>query len=212
LQPVGKGAMCRAGSGIYYEGAICALQQQSKWSIHPGGRTALAYLGKAHYQDLSMKKAVVFGDGNERLPKWFTGYDWGIAIHYHPTTFLPPDLGLEVFPVKDFSIKVSGAARALMECLYLAPEEQDLMECMQVMEGLNNLRPNQVQALLEQCRSIKVKRLFLFMAEKAGHRWLNHLKPDKIDLGFGKRSIVERGTYDAKYQITISKELADYGK
>jgi Transcriptional regulator, AbiEi antitoxin N-terminal domain len=28
LQPVGKGAMCRAGSVIGYEGAICALQQQ----------------------------------------------------------------------------------------------------------------------------------------------------------------------------------------
>jgi hypothetical protein len=27
-----------------------------------------------------------------------------------------------------------------MECLYLAPEKQELAECYQLMEGLNNLR------------------------------------------------------------------------
>jgi hypothetical protein len=212
LLPVGKGAMSKAGDLVTYEGAIYALQQQSNLSVHPGGRTALSLLGKAHYLELSMKKAVVFGKDKERLPKWFTGYDWGVTIDFHPTAFLPPDLGLEPYDFKNFSIKISGAVRAMMECLYLAPEEQDLMECLQVMEGLNNVRPNQVQALLEQCQSIKVKRLFLFMAEKVGHSWLKYLKTDKIDLGKGKRSVVKNGVYDDKYQITILKELADYGK
>lgn len=41
----------------------------------------------------------------------------------------------------------------------------------ELMEGLNNLRPNQVQDLLEKCESVKVKRLFLYLAEKAGHEW-----------------------------------------
>ena len=211
LLPVGKGAMSKAGDPVTYEGAIYALQQQSKLSVHPGGRTALSLLGKAHYLELSMKKAVVFGNDNERLPRWFTMHDWGVTIDYHSTAFLPPDAGLEPYKFQNFYIKISGAVRAIMECFYLAPDEQDLMECLQVMEGLNNVRPNQVQALLEQCQSIKVKRLFLFMAEKVGHNWFKHLKTDKIDLGKGKRSVVKNGVYDDKYQITVPKEIADYG-
>lgn len=212
LLPVGKGAMSKAGDLVTYEGAIYALQQQSNASFHPGGRTALSYLGKAHYLELSMKKAVVFGSDSERLPKWLINHNWEVAIDYHPTAFLPPYLELETYELKNFSIKISGAVRAMMECLYLAPDEQDLMECLQVMEGLNNVRPDQVQTLLEQCQSIKVKRLFLFMAEKVGHSWLKHLKTDKIDLGKGKRSVVKNGVYNDKYQITIPKELAYYGK
>ena len=212
LQSRGTGAMLRAGDHVGYEGGIYALQGQSFLSVHPGGLTALSYLGKAHYLEFSKKKVIVFGARKDHLPKWFTNHNWGVTIDYHPTDFLPTDLGLELHEFKNFSISISGAVRAIMECIYLAPDKQDLMECLQVMEGLNNVRPNQVQALLEQCQSIKVKRLFLFMAEKVGHSWLKHLKTDKIDLGKGKRSVVKNGIYDAKYQITIPKVLAEYGK
>jgi hypothetical protein len=114
--------------------------------------------------------------------------------------------------IKSFSIKVSGAARALMECLYLAPLKQELMECFELMEGLNNLPPKQVQALLENCQSVKVKRLFLYMAEKANHSWFKHLDLTRLDLGSGKRSIVKNGVFIGKYGITVPKELEDYGK
>ena len=77
------------------------------------------------------------------------------------------------------------------------------------MEGLNNLRPDLVQNLLENCSSIKVKRLFLYLAEKASHGWVQHIKLDKIDLGSGKRSIVKNGVYNSKYKITVPTELAN---
>jgi len=211
LQPIGKGAMAIAADKIEYEGAVYALQQQSNLSIHPGGITALSYLGKAHYLQLSIKNVHLFAGANERLPKWVSAYNWGLDINYHASDFLPPSLGLEPYELKNFSINISGAIRAIMECLYLAPAQQDLLECLQLMEALNNIRPNQAQALLQQCQSIKVKRLFLFMAEKVGHSWFKHLHLDKIDLGIGKRSIVKNGVYDGKYQITIPKELAEYG-
>jgi len=67
-------------------------------------------------------------------------------------------------------IEVSSPERSIMECLYLAPERMDLVECYQIMKGLVNLRPGLAQELLERCRSVKVKRLFLFMAEKTGHQ------------------------------------------
>lgn len=77
------------------------------------------------------------------------------------------------------------------------------------MEGLNNLRPSQVQALLEQCNSVKVKRLFLYLAEKSDHEWVHHLQLEKINLGKGKRSVVKGGAYNSKYQITVERELEE---
>ncbi len=37
------------------------------------------------------------------------------------------------------------------------------------MEGLTTLRPRLIQSLLEQCRSVKVKRLFTVLAEACNH-------------------------------------------
>lgn len=209
LESLGTGALIRSGDHVEYEGAIYALQHQTGSTIHPGGRTALSLLGKAHYVDFAVSKAILFGGADEKLPAWFRSHNWGVALTYHPSSFLPADAGLADFdvPRKSFSIKVSNAPRALMECLYLAPEEQDLVECYQLMEGLNNLRPDLVQHLLEECRSVKVKRLFLYMAEKAHHAWLERLDLKKIDLGGGKRSIVPAGAYVPKYQITVPREL-----
>lgn len=206
LESIGTGAMIRAGDQVGYEGAIYSLQKQTDLSVHPGGKTALAYLGKTHYLEMEAKRVVVFGSRGEKLPAWFEKYDWGLGIEYYQTSFLPKTLGMSEIDVKNFSIKVSGAVRAVMECFYLAFEKQDLIECYQLMEGLNNLRPDEVQALLEKCRSVKIKRLFLYLAEKAGHKWFQYLKLDRIDMGSGKRSIVKGGVYISKYQITVPKE------
>ena len=209
LTSIGTGAMIRSGDNVGYEGAIYALQQQAGLFVHPAAKTALSLLGKAHYLELSPKKAVVFGGRDEKLPTWFKTHDWGIQLDYYSSSFLPADIGLVEVELKTFSIQVSSAARAILECLFLAPKNQELVECYHLMEGLNNLRPNLVQNLLETCTSIKVKRLFLFLAEKANHSWVKHLIIEKIDLGSGKRSIVKNGVYNPKYKITVPAALAN---
>lgn len=207
LESVGAGAMKRAGDPVGYEGAIYALQKQTGVSVHPGGKTALAYLGKTHYLELAAKRVEVFGGSSEKLPKWFEEHDWGVRVEYYRTSFLPPDLGLTEIELKNFSIKVSGAPRALLESIYLIKDEQDFIECYELMESLNNPRPIEVQTLLENCRSVKVKRVFLYLAEKARHKWVEYLNLNKINLGSGKRSIVRGGVYANKYRITVPKEL-----
>jgi len=204
---IGTGAMIRSGDDVGYEGAIYALQKQAGLFVHPGGKTALALLGKAHYLEMAQKKVTLFGGVDERLPAWFNNYDWGMEVDYYSSSFLSPKIGLTEIEHRTFSIKVSNAPRALLECLYLTPKRQELLECYQLMEGLNNLRPNQVQILLETCSSIKVKRLFLYLAEKANHSWFQYLDIKKIDLGKGKRSIVKDGVYNPKYKMTVPKEL-----
>ena len=77
------------------------------------------------------------------------------------------------------------------------------------MEGLATLRPNQAQELLEDCKSIKAKRLFLYFAERVGHSWFNYIDQTKIDLGSGNRSIVPNGILVPKYSLVLPKELVE---
>ncbi|MBE9548625.1 MAG: type IV toxin-antitoxin system AbiEi family antitoxin [Proteobacteria bacterium] len=205
---IGTGAMIRHGDQVDYLGGIYALQSQLGLSVHPAGKTALSLQGKVHYLELSTRKAQLFGGKGENLPLWFKKRDWGLSIECKLTTFLPPELGLIEIEHKSFKVQVSSPARAVMECLYLAPGSQPLLEVFELMEGLNNLRPATVQKLLEGCTSVKVKRLFLYLADKAEHEWYNYINLDKVDLGSGKRAIVSDGVYVSKYQITVPKDLA----
>lgn len=205
LESIGTGADIRADDKIDYYGALHTLQTQANLKIHAGGRSAFSMLGKSHYLELDTKKLILFGSQNNRLPTWFEKYDWQITVEYYSSNFLPPEMGLVDIQIKEFNIKVSGEIRALMECLYLAPQHQELIECYELMESMNNLHPKKVQQLLEHCSSVKVKRLFLCLAEKLKHEWFNYLDLSNIDLGKGKRSIVQNGILDKKYQITVPK-------
>jgi hypothetical protein len=205
---IGTGALIRHGDQVDYLGGIYALQSQLGLFVHPAGKTALSLQGKAHYVELSTKKVQLFGGNEDSLPLWFKNRDWGLRVESKLTSFLPPELALVEIDHKSFKVKISSPARAVMECLYLAPKSQPLMEVYELMEGLNNLRPSTVQQLLEACTSVKVKRLFLYLADKAGHEWLSYINLDNVDLGSGKRAVVTDGVYVSKYQITVPKALA----
>lgn len=204
---IGTGAMIRHSDQVDYLGGIYALQTQLGLAVHPAGKTALSLQGKAHYLELSSKTVQLFGGKEDNLPLWFKKRDWGVSVSCKLTSFLPSDLGLIEKQHKGFQIKISSAARAVMECLYLAPKYQPLLEVYELMEGLSNLRPTKVQLLLESCTSVKVKRLFLYLADRVGHEWLGYVNLDKVDLGAGKRAIVHDGVYISKYQITVPREL-----
>ncbi|MDI1337495.1 MAG: type IV toxin-antitoxin system AbiEi family antitoxin domain-containing protein, partial [Lacunisphaera sp.] len=70
-------------------------------------------------------------------------------------------------------------------------------------EGLGTLRPALLQTLLEKCTSVKVKRLFLHLAELQRHPWLRELDQSRISLGRGKRVLVAGGRLDPKFLITV---------
>jgi hypothetical protein len=79
------------------------------------------------------------------------------------------------------------------------------------MTGLLTLRPKLVQQLLESCSSIKVKRLFLLLAEELKLPWVKKLNLDKIDLGSGDRTLVKGGKLHPKYRLTLPADLFDEG-
>ncbi|MBR9871488.1 MAG: hypothetical protein GYB26_10145 [Gammaproteobacteria bacterium] len=215
LEPVGRGAFRRPGDAVGWRGGLYALQQQAKLAVHVGGITALSMQGAGHYIPLGREKVYLFSPLGVSLPAWFKKHEWDADIEHVRTAFLPQDVAvgevrrMELASTGGFvPVNVSDTERAILECLYLAPKHVDLVECYQIMEGLVNLRPKIVQRLLEECSSVKVKRLFLYMAEKAGHQWLQFVDRSNINLGAGDRSIVDNGVYIAKHHISISKELA----
>jgi hypothetical protein len=116
-------------------------------------------------------------------------------------------VGLTDYQDGELTMKISNAARAMMECLSLCPNQFPLTEAYELMEGLATLRPAQVQTLLEECKSVKVKRLFLYFAERAGHSWFKYINTKPIDLGNGARSLVNEGAFVPKYQLVLPKEL-----
>jgi hypothetical protein len=208
LKSIGKGAMIRAGHEPQLTGALAALQTQAKINVHVGGRSALGLLGVAHYLQLNSKELTLFADGQSPLPAWFFQNQWNAEPKLHYTSlFTQENLGLVDYADGEIEIKISGAARALMECLSLAPNHFALVEAKEIMEGLTTLRPAVVQELLENCKSVKVKRLFLFLAEKAEHSWFKYINLQKIDLGTGKRSLARGGSLISKYQIVVPNEL-----
>lgn len=207
LGSIGHGAMIRFNDSVDYLGAVYALQHQLDLNIHPAAKTALSLLGKSHYLELKQNEVFLFGNEKETVPAWFKNYNWGVKINYSTSSFLPAELGLVTKEHKNFNIKIASPTRAMLECLYLAPQAQDLLECYEMMQGLNNLPPKTTQELLEKCASVKVNRLFLYLAEKAGHAWFNHLNINRINLGQGNRSLVSNGAYVGKYKNTVPKEL-----
>ncbi|WP_273266797.1 type IV toxin-antitoxin system AbiEi family antitoxin [Flexistipes sinusarabici] len=210
IESVGTGAFKKANEEIDYTGAVYAMQNQLGLSIHPGGKTAFAMQGKAHYLELKTKYSYLYRHKDEKIPAWFRNQKWNIVIKHFSSNFLPKDLELIDHKVNNYEIKISSPARAILECLLHASTAEDILVCYQLTEGLNNLNPDKVNKLLKSCSSVKVKRLFLFMADEIGHAWFKYINLNDIDLGKGKRSFGKNGTYIDKYKITIPKNVKEY--
>ena len=210
LAHVGRGVYIRSGDKVDWTGGLYAMQSQLKLAVHVGGKTALEMRGLAHFIPTAHGAYVyLFGSPGQRLPAWFIRHKWRHRISYKmPNLFgSQADLGLTAHLVGSFEIRISSPERAVLEMLYLVPEAQDMEESALIMEAQGTLRPKLVQTLLEKCKSIKAKRLFLFLAERSNHAWLKKIDLNRIDLGVGKRSVVSGGYLDAKYQITVPRAL-----
>ncbi len=208
IESIGTGAFKRVGDEVDIFGALHAIQFQAGKTIHIGGRSSLSLLGYTHHVKMLESEMILFAQHGFKLPAWFLNNAWQTTPVLVRTSMLPPGLALTEYNATSFKVKISNAARAILECFDMSPTRFDLEEGWLIMEGLNALQPAGVQQLLEQCKSVKAKRLFLYFAEKANHSWFKYLSIDKINLGKGKRSIVKQGVWIDKYQITIPKILA----
>ncbi len=210
LAKIGTGAFKRKGENVNWFGGLYAVQTQAKKPVHIGGMTALRLHGFVHYIRVT-EELQLFSPHGISLPKWFNSYKWehGSPKLYRSSFLDEQKDSLMKYEQPDFSVTISSPERAILEALYLSPKHADLVEVYQTFEGLTNLRPKLLQKLLENCSSVKVKRLFLYMAKKSSPQWASFLNHANIDLGTGNRSLIKGGVFISDYKITVSRELVN---
>lgn len=208
LESIGTGAYIPEGSTVEWSGGLYALQQQLHLPVHPGGKTALILKGYGHFVTQNLKSVSLFALPNIRIPTWFHNHDWGVDISIVSKNLFSgnPETTLTDYSAGDFTIKISSPERAALEMADLIPDRQTFEEAYLLMENLISLRHKIVQHLLENCHSIKAKRLFMFLAENQQHSWFKNISLHNVDLGEGKRSVIKGGRLDKKYLITVPAE------
>jgi len=206
IELVARGMYKLYNDEVTWQGMLYGLQNKTNTSLHAGGKTALSLMGYSHYLSVQNLKVYFFSDRTENFNIWLKKFEQ-VKLKRNVVFDYSKDETLTMFDTGNFKIKISSAELAAMEMVYLIPNEQSFDEANKIMEGLTTLRPLIVQTLLESVHSVKVKRIFLFLAERNKHDWFQQLDLSRIDLGSGKRFIVKNGLLDNKYLITYPISL-----
>ncbi|WP_462326099.1 type IV toxin-antitoxin system AbiEi family antitoxin domain-containing protein [Desulfoplanes sp.] len=213
-----QGWLVSLGRGVYAKshdkpnwlgGLHCLQQHKTSGCILAGGRTSLELQGYTHYVPTHDREIFLFAPSPKKLPAWFANYEWGQPIIFTSTALFPEDLeqSLVIYDAGTFTLHISSPERAALELLYHVPQKVRFQEAGHIVSNLATLRPVILQTLLEQCNSIKAKRLFLYLAKASGFHWFNHLNLATINLGSGKRVIVKNGILDKEFGITVPGDL-----
>jgi hypothetical protein len=209
LSSLSKGVMYRTGDKLLSYPALSGYNRQLGKDFHIAAHSALELNGFNHYVPMGKPLLMVGHPKQQLVPDWMKKGDFDKVLKFFSTeVFTNPQLS--TFSVGGVDLLVSLPEQAFLECLLLAPKQYAFMDLFYIMEQLTTLRPEILQDLLEHTDNIKVKRMFLYMAEKAGHYWFKSLDVTKIDTGTAKHRLVENGLYVPKYKITVPKDLYEY--
>ena len=211
LETLSHGIYRKAGPPLKWQHIIYSLQQFD-FSVHVGGKTALELLGLSHYLQLNNKPQIISLYGTSSMPQWINKIDNNIVFEYYKQKYfasLPKDALTSItFGHWDWELYISGVELALFEVLLHVNDEADFLIVDKYFESATTLRVSLINELLQTCKHIKTKRLFLWFSNRHNHQWLEKVEIDKIDLGSGKRVIIKNGALDTQYKITIPKEMA----
>lgn len=147
---------------------------------------------------------VLWKTPEDRLPSWFQNHEWNANLKVRSVNLFEKKVeALTVKEIGGVEVTLSTVERAILEYLYDVPKYESFDEADYIMEGMVTLRPSLVQELLERCQSIRVKRIFLYMAEANDLPWFRRLDKADIELGKGKREIIKGGKLNKTYQIVV---------
>jgi hypothetical protein len=209
LTALSNGVMYRAGDRLLAYSALTSYNQQLGKSFYVGAHSALELKGFNHYVPMGKPVLMIGHPKRQAVPEWLKVCDFDMTLKFFSTEiFSKPQLA--TLNIDGLNLLASTPEQAFLECLLLAPKQYALIDLFYIMEQMTTLRPEIVQELLENTDNFKVKRLFLYMAEKAGHYWFDLLDAGRINIGTSKQQLAKSGVYIPKYKITVPKELYDY--
>lgn len=234
MQPV-RGLYKRPGADTKWQHLVISMQSLMRQPVAVGGLSALELQRFGHYVPLGNEERI-FLYTEKSLSKWVHAFSPRMRFEHRNAKKLfkepfikqavanlpeltatvsdsvgsaPMEGGLTLLSWGDreWPMLISSPERAILEFLDEIPNRQTFEHAADLFTGLANLRPRRLQMLLDQCDSVKVKRLFLWFAERHQHAWLKHLDVSAVDIGSGKRVIAQSGRLDLKYQITVPEAL-----
>lgn len=233
-RPTHRPGMEDTTAPLRWQHVVVSLQSVLERPVAVGGRTALELDGLAHYLSSAGPQEVhLYGD--EPVPGWLRKIPIDTSFVFHNARKLfqaepicealeglksisaadrPSNLATihgslkwKCFGDGDWPIVLSTPERAILELLDELPDRETFHQADMLMEGLVNVSPRRMSRLLRECRSVKVKRLFLWFADRHGHAWVERLDREGVDLGSGKRMLFRGGKLDRQYRITVPEDL-----
>jgi hypothetical protein len=213
---------------LRWQPVVISLQTLLGCPYTVGGRTALELQGFAHYLSSGHHREIhLYGTG--KPPGWVFKLKLEDRFVFHNADRLfkteasrphrskaggdaEKDL-LQSSYIRqpwgqwEWPLTMSSPERASLELLDEVPQRETFHQADVLMEGLRNLSPRRLHMLLVACGSVKVKRLFLWFAERHQHPWLKKLDRKDIDLGHGKRMLVRGGKLDKTFNITVPESV-----
>jgi hypothetical protein len=212
---------------LRWQPVVISLQMLLGRPYTVGGRTALELQGFAHYLSGRHREVHLYGTG--KPPGWVTKLKLENPFVFHNADrlftreasrshvrkggrsagndHLQSSYVRQPWGQWEWPLTISSSERAILELLDEVPQHETFHQADVLMEGLRNLSPRRLHTLLVACRSVKVKRLFLWFAERHQHAWLKKLDRKTIDLGHGKRMLVKGGKFDPKFDITVPESI-----
>lgn len=206
---------------VDWQGVVLSLQRLEQQAVHVGGVSALNLQGLAHYLPLGGETHIQLWPhartfSRAGLPRW-------VALvtekGFVPQSFILNkalfgaecgDAGLHELPtrVREWGLLVSAPERAILEVLcQVGEDEASFTHAVELFEGMTTGRPPVVQQLLEQCSSIKTKRLFLYLASRLDYPWLKGIDVSSVDLGSSVMPITKGGRFNRQFNITVPRGL-----
>ena len=200
---------------LRWQAVVISLQTLLGRPYTVGGRTALELQGFAHYLSGRHREINLYGTG--KPPGWLSKLhlEDQFVLHNADRLFksnsrqprgsksgtgtgndlLQNGYTRQPWGQWEWTLTLSSPERAILELLDEVPQYETFHQADVLMEGLRNLSPRRLRTLLVACSSVKVKRLFLWFAERHQHAWLKKLDRKGIDLGQGKRMLVKGGSW-----------------
>lgn len=212
LKPLARGVFVRPTQPVDPNGIILGIQHLAGAPFHLGGLSALNRQGHVHYLPLGFE-ATIHLWGRNAAPAWVSAVKLRERFVFHRERLFEERadaVRLVSLPtrVRDWTVTASSPERAIIEVLSLVDEsESSFVHAAELFESLTSIRPKVVNELLAACRSLKAKRLFLFLGSRYQYPWFEKLDRSAIDLGKGKRLIVRGGRYDKEFRITVPERF-----